>query len=705
MYYWSVKCQIVTLIVAIAFIVASITTWIAFPHLYPAIVKKELTFAPTSDEGLSYSAFMLANPPMRNVMKFIFFNITNAEELKYEGAKPRVYETGAYAVIESEQKRYTEFSSDNSEMFYENYKTYIISDDETCDGCNWDDVVTIPNPVEVGAAADVMDPQFNISHPEKVIIATLMILVGEYPFITKRVRDIIFDGYNDPMLSIAHSKLVNAINYMIYGNSGKSIIPIPAPAMHKLGFLIGYNNSNDESFWIKTGKDNIDDIGKVTKWGNVTELPGYWWTSDYARSIRGSDSGSFSKWHLKKTDHLEMFYSFMCRSFNKEFLEETTVEGIPAYRFSTPYEDYDSTLEINRGFRYRNFEHIDYYPGWPNCPEKNASRCDKKRFVDCSVALNFCDDCCEGSLYNSTYFIPPGIFPLVCYPGKLQPTPFSVMYSPPHFLYSPQQVIDSVYGMNPDPDLHRPFLYDHEPYSGQVMQVRARLMVSTPMMRETTFFHNTHLPNVMFPIFYQSAHAKVKDVILHKLWLGFVFIPKFVDFMKYLLLTYFCVCYGSKCDISVLVDPSTKIVADERKEVTEVVEEAEPDIEMSPEQMKEKLKELYTAGKKDYYEDNFEKAADSLAEAAQLADKLFGQKAGETFDYYLYYGRAELEIGREENILFRNAQEVMADDPESPLLVKTTAPLVAVMLMVSLNMKRSEHVFLNSVTGISSTTA
>ncbi|CAJ0955013.1 unnamed protein product, partial [Mesorhabditis belari] len=107
------------------------------------------------------------------------------------------------------------------------------------------------------------------------------------------------------------------------------------------------------------------------------------------------------------------------------------------------------------------------------------------------------------------------------------------------------------------------------------------------------------------------------------------------------------------------------MVADERKEVTEVVEEAEPDVEMTPEQMKEKLKELYTAGKKDYYEDNFEKAADSLAEAAQLADKLFGQKAGETFDYYLYYGRAELEIGRQENILFRNAQEGMPTKDDS----------------------------------------
>ncbi|CAJ0576134.1 unnamed protein product, partial [Mesorhabditis spiculigera] len=502
------------------------------------MVKQQLALTQNDDESLGYSAFMMANPPMRNVMKFIFFNITNEEEVKYNGAQPRVFETGAYSVLESEQKRYIEFSSDQSQMFYENYKIYNIDPEESCETCDWEeDIVTIPNPVEVGAAADVMDPQFGISDPEKHLIAVMMLLVGEYPFITKKVKEILFTGYNDPMLSLAHSDLVATISKIVKGDNG-SIIPIPCPAMPRLGFFIGYNNSQDESYWVKTGKNNIEDIGKVTQWGNVRELPDYWWTDDYARSIRGSDSGSFNKWKLEKSDRLEMFYSFMCRSFNKEFLEETEVNGIPAYRYSTPFEDYDSTLEINRGFRYRNFENIDYFPNWPECPEKNASRCSGQHSVDCSQAINFCNDCCNGSHVGDTYLLPPGIFPLVCYPGKLQPTPFSVMYSPPHFLYSPQQVIDTVVGMNPDPELHRPFLYDHEPHSGQAMRVQVRLMVSTPMMNRTTFFHNTHLPCVMFPIFYQSAKAVVLDVVLNKLWLGFVFVPKAVAFLKYLLISF-----------------------------------------------------------------------------------------------------------------------------------------------------------------------
>ncbi|VDM82779.1 unnamed protein product [Strongylus vulgaris] len=109
-------------------------------------------------------------------------------------------------------------------------------------------------------------------------------------------------------------------------------------------------------------------------------------------------------------------------------------------------------------------------------------QCKDPFVVDCSLQQNLCHDCCNKSYVGGTYLVPPGIFPLVCYPGRLQPTPFSVMYSPPHFVYSPPEMINSVVGLHPDNETHRPMVYHHEPYSGSVIEVFYRLQVSMPTM-------------------------------------------------------------------------------------------------------------------------------------------------------------------------------------------------------------------------------
>ncbi|PIO54854.1 hypothetical protein TELCIR_23771, partial [Teladorsagia circumcincta] len=51
------------------------------------------------DQSLSFSAFMMANPPIENVMRFFFFNISNPDEIIYNGEKPRLIETQSYAVM------------------------------------------------------------------------------------------------------------------------------------------------------------------------------------------------------------------------------------------------------------------------------------------------------------------------------------------------------------------------------------------------------------------------------------------------------------------------------------------------------------------------------------------------------------------------------------------------------------------------------
>uniref|UniRef100_A0A183GI62 CD36 family n=1 Tax=Heligmosomoides polygyrus TaxID=6339 RepID=A0A183GI62_HELPZ len=426
------------------------------------------------------------------------------------------------------------WSDDGAQVYYQNYRTYVISDEHTCQKCSWDDTVTIPNPTGIGAAADINDPQFNLTKVAQKLLGFGLLLLGEYPFVSHTVKEILFDGYSDALLNVGHSQIIYFLSGVL--NGGKSIIPIPIPDMPLLGFFQGYNNSRDEDYWIQSGKAGINHLGEIVTWANQTSLPDSWWPTAYSRSIRGSDSGSFCKMHLEKSDQLPFFQSFMCRSFTKTFLEETTVHNIPSLTFFVPYEDYDTTADVNVGFRYRNVEKVNYYPDWPSCPDRDPSKCVDSHTVDCSLQRNLCDNCCNGSFVGGTYLVPPGIFPLVCYPGRLQPTPFAVMYSPPHFLYSPPQMIDSVIGLNPNNETHRPMVYSHEPYSGAVTEVFYRLQVSMPVMRSKGVFQTYHVTQSIIPIFWEDSHAVLHDTTYHMIWLGFVFVPKLVDFIKYTLL-------------------------------------------------------------------------------------------------------------------------------------------------------------------------
>ncbi|KAJ1372574.1 hypothetical protein KIN20_034760 [Parelaphostrongylus tenuis] len=266
-----------------------------------------------------------------------------------------------------------------------------------------------------------------------------------------------------------------------------------------------------------------------------TTLPDSWWPTEYSRSIRGSDSGSFCKMRLQEDDKLPLFQSLTCRSFTKTFLTKTTIHGIPAYTYSVPYEDFDTTSDVNIGFRYKNIEKVNYYPDWPSCPDRDPHRCLDPQMVNCTLQRNICHDCCNGSYVDGTYLLPPGIFPLVCYPGRLKSNPFSVMYSPPHFLYSPPQMINSVVGLSPNNESHRPMVYSHETYSGAVLEVFFRLQISVPMMRSSVVIQNRDITQAIVPMLWEDSHAIPIDAAYNSIWMGFVFVPKLVDFVKYSL--------------------------------------------------------------------------------------------------------------------------------------------------------------------------
>ena len=141
-------------------------------------------------------------------------------------------------------------------------------------------------------------------------------------FSNVRFGDLLFDGYEDPLLTAAHSQLLADLAEL---NNGKSIIPVPVPDMTLMAFFfhvspfpttyyqLQYNNTNDEVYEIETGKDDPTKVGKVKSWANNSQLPALWWDSGKSREIRGSESGGMQGANVRTDKPISLYQSYMCR--------------------------------------------------------------------------------------------------------------------------------------------------------------------------------------------------------------------------------------------------------------------------------------------------------------------------------------------------------------------------------------------------------
>uniref|UniRef100_A0A0N4ZN79 Scavenger receptor class B member 1 n=1 Tax=Parastrongyloides trichosuri TaxID=131310 RepID=A0A0N4ZN79_PARTI len=529
------KCQIILLTLSIIILLISIGCWVAFPPIYKSEVKENLILAENEDGSFPKSTFFWANAPSNTYMYFYIFNLTNGDEVEFLGIQPNIIEVGPYTIKEEEHKKNVQFNDNKTTVYYKNYKEFIYQEDKSCQYCSKNGIIHFPNLILIGALAELADPEKKLTPLMQSVLGVGIHLIGEYTFIDVGFEDLMFKGYHDNLLTFGTSGLFKFINGH-FGKDGKPLFPFDIPDMKKMGIFYGYNNTNDADYVIKTGKDNMDDYGKIVTWAGSKYLPKSFWSTKEARMINGSDVGSLQHMEIKKSDVLQQFNSYLCRSFDMIYQEDGEISGIPAYKFYVPYDNYDTTLEKNKGFRYANKEKINYFPQWPKCDNNSSSMANStdcsNKIIDCTIGPNLCDPCCNGSFVDGTYLLPPGIYPISCYPGRTTIPPFLLFFSAPHFYYSPPEVADAIYGLRPNKKEHEPIFYYHEPYSGQVLNVNYKFQVNCPIFGFSNTIINKQMPNNIIPIFWASTEGHIYDSLISQLYLGFVFVPRFIFILK-----------------------------------------------------------------------------------------------------------------------------------------------------------------------------
>ncbi|GMR32883.1 hypothetical protein PMAYCL1PPCAC_03078, partial [Pristionchus mayeri] len=471
--------------------------------IFPDILAYFLTLREYEDGSLPQTTRLWADAPADVYYNFYLWNITNPDEMIYEGAMPRVQEVGPYTYLGQELKENLTWSSDGNEVSYRNRRFWHFNSSMSCPTCREEDRVIVPNVAYSAMAAIVLYNDMPIPLVSTILDVSILV-TGSAPIQTVPVGDLLFNSFDDPLISLQTSTFTKSFLRAMHGTLfGFKLPDYPHP-----GLLPLYNQTYEPETRVKTGKANIEELTKIVSYGGKRSME---WFSGEAAYLQRCNDGAFNKLFLQREDKIHIFQSYLGRSFTLEFHKESTRDSVPTFVYRLEKEGFNTNAEHNVGMRYENVEQIDYAPTWPTCPSDhfyspNNSRCIN---IECSREDNFCDSCCNGSHYGPTVFLPPGFYPLRVFPGRLGRVPFAIFMSSPHMLGVPKEVSSLYAGQNPSESKHIPMDVELNPTMGTVMHAHMRVQMNIAFAKADVA-QSKSLANSIAPIFWLHIEVKMR---------------------------------------------------------------------------------------------------------------------------------------------------------------------------------------------------
>ncbi|KAL6459812.1 hypothetical protein MHYP_G00315710 [Metynnis hypsauchen] len=227
-----------------------------------------------------------------------------------------------------------------------------------------------------------------------------------------------------------------------------------------VGVFHPYNDTFDGPYGVFTGKDDITKVSMVDTWNNQPTVP--YWNNSYCNMINGTDGSSFPPF-LDKKKALYFFSSDICRSVSADYEGSVDLKGITVYRYMLPEQTFASPT-VN--------------------PDNKCYCTNYEATKNCTLAGVLDINSCKG---------------------------FPVFISLPHFLHGSPELLDTVHGLNPNPEEHSTYL-DVEPITGFTLRFAKRLQIN--MMygpsKEIKILNKVK-ENTLFPIVWLNESAALDD--------------------------------------------------------------------------------------------------------------------------------------------------------------------------------------------------
>ncbi|XP_059480400.1 protein croquemort-like isoform X2 [Neocloeon triangulifer] len=273
------------------------------PDLFDYILRTELHL---SESSQSYQVWKDTPVPM--YIQFYFFNWTNPEQLEDKSTKPTFNQMGPYRFNEFHEKVNVTFHENNTVSFKQ-VRRWVFDPDHS-NGTLEDQVTTLNLP-PLTAAFVARDWSVFMQTPLSVVISQM-----ETRHVTKKVREYLFEGYEDPLISLADTL--------------PALAQIDIP-FDRFGWFYKRNNSDeyDGFFNMDTGADDLNKVGRLRNWNYVNR-------TNYFPSTCGMVNGSAGElWPPGQTKtNISMFSPDLCRSLTFGYTEDVDVHGVSGYRYS-----------------------------------------------------------------------------------------------------------------------------------------------------------------------------------------------------------------------------------------------------------------------------------------------------------------------------------------------------------------------------------
>lgn len=263
-------------------------------------------------DSRSYADWKKPSVPL--FFDIFIFNWTNPRDIKNSSSKPILQQLGPYRFREQPDKHNITFGEDNLTITYRKSSLYNFDVDGSIGSL--DDVVNTVNMIALGAAivAENLVPlQFFFAN---------LALNGQEIHVTKKVREILFEGYHDGLLSFGN-------------NYGSKKTPFET-----MGFFVKRNATDELSgnYTVHTGIGDIFKLGQVQKFNNKTEFPFY---EGECKKVKGSAGEFFPPQH-SINESLFLFTPDMCRSLAYDYEKDIVHNEIRGNRYTAGLRNIDN---------------------------------------------------------------------------------------------------------------------------------------------------------------------------------------------------------------------------------------------------------------------------------------------------------------------------------------------------------------------------
>lgn len=262
--------------------------------------------------------------PIPMYFEVYLYNWDNPSELGSHTIKPHFTQKGPY-VFKEVHKRVGLDWNENSTVSYNQTRTWHFIPEKS--NGSLDDEITNLNVIATTVAL--------IARPStalKLLIDGLFLEQNTQLFIKKTARELIFDGYNDPIL-----ELLKKIK-----NSSPFNLPIPDIPFTKFGWFAERNNSADYDgrFTIFTGADDINKLGLMNLWNHKNKSP------FYRKDCRGLKGTTGELWPpVKAGDDISVFATDLCRSLTLKYDGEISKFGLTGGKWSGDDRVFDNGVK------------------------------------------------------------------------------------------------------------------------------------------------------------------------------------------------------------------------------------------------------------------------------------------------------------------------------------------------------------------------